>query len=130
MSLAKVRMGSERGFGFVFAGVFIVVAFFPLLGGGPVRPWALGIAGIFAGIAAFRPALLAPLNRVWFRFSLAVGNVMTPLVMGLIFVIVVIPTALLMKLLRKDPMQRRFARGTDSYWERREQQPGPMREQF
>lgn len=130
MSPAQIRMGSDRGFGMVFAGVFGLVALFPLLGGGQLRLWASGMATLFLAAALIRPAILAPLNRLWFRFGLALGRVMTPLIMGLLFVAVVIPTALLMKLLRKDPMQRRLSPAATSYWERREQQPGPMREQF
>lgn len=130
MSAAKIKMGSERSFGLVFAGVFGLIALLPLVQGHPVRLWALPVAALFLGIALICPALLAPLNRLWFRFGLALGRVMTPVVMGLVFVVAVIPTALLMKLLRKDPMQRRLLPEAASYWERRERQPGPMRDQF
>jgi hypothetical protein len=130
MSAAKIKMGSERGFGLVFAGVFAAAALLPLAHGHPVRLWPLPVAAVFLGLALIRPALLAPLNRVWFRFGLALGKVMTPAMMAALFVTAVIPTALLMKLLRKDPLQRRLSRDTATYWERREKQPGPMREQF
>lgn len=123
-------MGSERSFGLVFAGAFGVIAVLPLVHGHPVRLWALPVAALFLGLALIRPATLAPLNRLWFRFGVALGKVMTPVTMGLLFVIAVIPTALVMKLLRKDPMQRRLAPEAPTYWERRERQPGPMREQF
>lgn len=130
MSPTKIKIGSERSFGLVFAGVFAVVALLPLLHGHPVRLWALPVAALFLGVALIRPALLAPLNRLWFRFGLALGKVMTPVMMGLLFVGAVIPTAIAMKLLRKDPMQRRLSAAAATYWEPREQQPGPMREQF
>lgn len=130
MSPTKIKIGSERSFGLVFAGVFAVVALLPLLHGHPVRLWALPVAALFLGVALIRPALLAPLNRLWFRFGLALGKVMTPVMMGLLFVGAVIPTAIAMKLLRKDPMQRRLSADAATYWEPREQQPGPMREQF
>lgn len=130
MPPAKIKIGSDRSFGLVFAGAFGVVAMLPLVHGQAVRLWALPVGALFLGIALIRPALLAPLNRLWFRFGLALGRVMTPIMMGLVFVVAVIPTALLMKLLRKDPMQRRLLPGAATYWERRERQPGPMREQF
>jgi hypothetical protein len=130
MSPTTIKMGSERSFGLVFAGVFAVVGLLPWLGGDPLRWWAAVVAGLFLGAALVRPAVLAPLNRLWFRFGLALGKVMTPIVMGLLFVVAVIPTALLMKVLRKDPMQRRLSPGAETYWEPRDRQPGPMREQF
>jgi hypothetical protein len=130
MSAAKIKMGSERSFGLVFAGAFLIVALLPLLHGHAIRLWALPMGAMFLGLALARPAVLAPLNRQWFAFGLALGKVMTPVVMGLLFVVVVIPTALLMKAFGKDPMQRRLAPDAASYWEVREKQPGPMHEQF
>lgn len=130
MAVDKITMGSERSFGLVFAGVFAVVALLPLWHGHPVRWWAFAVAAVFLAAAVLRPVVLAPLNRLWFRFGLALGAVMTPVMMGLIFVLAVIPTALALKLLRKDPMQRRLSSDMPTYWERREAQPGPMREQY
>lgn len=130
MSAQRVKIGSERSFGLVFAGVFAIVGLFPLLHERPLRGWALGIGAIFLILAFARPALLAPLNRLWFRFGLALGAVMTPVIMGLLFVVAVIPTALALKLFRKDPLQRRLDPAAATYWERRDKQPGPMREQF
>lgn len=123
-------MGSDRSFGLVFAGVFAAVGLLPLLHDHAPRPWALGIGTAFLLVALVRPALLAPLNRLWFRFGLALGAVMTPVMMGLVFVMAVIPTALLLKLLRKDPLQRRLDPAAATYWERREAQPGPMKDQY
>jgi predicted membrane metal-binding protein len=74
--------GSERGFAIVFAVVFVLVGLWPLLSGGLVRAWALLIAAAFllAGFAA--PGILAPLNRLWFRFGMALGRIVSPVVMG------------------------------------------------
>lgn len=130
MTADTIRMGSERNFGLVFAGVSAIVACYPLLQGGPVRHWALAVAGAFLALALAVPRLLAPLNRLWFRFGLALGAVMTPVAMALLFAVAVIPTALVLKLFGKDPLQRRIDRAAETYWERREVQPGPMREQF
>lgn len=130
MSQAKIKMGSERSFGLVFAGAFALIGLLPLWHHHPIRWWALAIAAPFLLIALIRPAVLAPLNKLWFRFGLALGAVMTPVMMGLLFVVAVIPTALVLKLFRKDPMQRSLSREAATYWERREAQPGPMREQY
>lgn len=130
MGTGQVEMGTNRSFGLVFAGVFAVIGLLPLLHHHAPRLWALAIGAAFLLLAVVRPALLAPLNRLWFRLGLALGAVMTPVMMGLLFVAAVIPTALLLKLLRKDPLQRRFDPKAASYWERRERQPGPMKEQY
>jgi hypothetical protein len=127
---AAVRIGSERSFGLVFAGLFAIVAIYPSLSGGPVRVWALIMAAAFLVAGFGAPRLLAPLNRLWFRFGLALGKVMTPLIMAVLFVMAVVPTGLVLRLLRKDPLRLRLEPAARTYWEPRKTQPGPMRDQF
>lgn len=130
MAAGSIRMGSERSFGFVFAGVFVIVSLYPALHGGAPRIWALAFAAVFLVAGLVTPRRLAPLNRLWFRFGLALGKVMSPVVMGLLFAIAVVPTGLVLKLLRKDPLKLRLDRTAATYWERRKTQPGPMSDQF
>lgn len=125
--------GSNRGFGLVFAGVFTIVGLFPLIGGRDPRWWALAIAGAFAAAAFLWPALLTPLNRLWFRFGLLLNRIVNPILMGAIFFTTVTPIALLMRLSKKDPLRLKFDRAARSYWiERRPPGPEPqsMRQQF
>lgn len=125
--------GSERGFGIAFTAVFSIIGLLPLAFGEHPRWWALGAAGVLLGVTTLRPVILVPLNRVWFRVSLAVSCVTTPVIIGILFYGVVTPTGLIMRLLGKDPLRRRCDRNADSYWIRREP-PGPtpesMRNQF
>ena len=73
-----VNVGSERTFGIVFAVVFVLIAAFPLIGGHAPRLWALGV-GVFFLIAAFAfPAVLRPLNIVWYRFGMLCTKSLTP----------------------------------------------------
>ena len=127
------RAGSERGFGIVFAVVFTAVAFWPLMDGGPVSLWALAVGALFLAAGLWAPAVLRPLNRVWFLFGLALNKVVNPLVMGLLFYLTITPIGLVMRLLGKDLLHRRFDPQEKSYWiERRPPGPKPdtMRFQF
>jgi len=125
--------GSDRGFGLVFAAVCAIVGLLPLWHGGEVRIWWLGAAGAFLAAALAAPAILHPLNRLWFRFGLLLNKIVSPLVMGLIFFVVVTPAALAMRMRGRDPLRLKFDRGAGSYWIKREP-PGPspdsMRNQF
>ena len=101
--------------------------------GGAIRLWALIAAGVFAAAGLFAPALLWPLNRVWFLFGMALHKVVNPVVMGLLFYATITPMALVMRLMGKDPLRRRFDPAAKSYWiERRPAGPEPqsMRRQF
>ena len=119
-----VKVGSERGFGMVFAAVFIIVAAWPLVGGGEVRVWALGAAAAFLLAALAFPAVLRPLNLAWFRFGLVLHKIVSPVFLGLIFYLSVTPIALIMRLLGKDPLRRDFDPSMSTYWIERKP-PGP-----
>ena len=127
------KQGSPRGFGIVFAVVFAIIGLWPLMDGEGVRVWALAAAAVFLVLALMRPSLLAPLNRLWLGLGAILHRVVNPLVMGLMFFAVITPTALILKLIGKDLLCRRFSPGTQSYWIPR-QPPGPepqsMRNQF
>lgn len=129
-----VQPGSDRGFGIVFAVAFAAIALWPLTGeGGMVRWWAAGIAAAFLLIALVAPKALHRLNLLWARFAMALHRVISPVVMGLLFFAVAVPTGLLMRLLRKDLLRLRKDPNAHSYWIlRRPVGPSPesMRNQF
>ena len=128
-----VNGGSDRGFGVVFAVVFVAIGLFPLLNGGTPRAWALGVAAAFLVAALVRPALLAPFNRVWFKFGLLLQRVVNPVVMAVIYYAVATPTGLVLRALGKDPLRLRYDPNAQSYWIHRDPSgpaPESMKNQF
>jgi hypothetical protein len=115
---------SDRSFGFVFAVVFAIVAFWPLMTGSGSRLWALALAALLLVIAVARPRLLRPLNRLWFKVGIVLHHVVTPIVMGVIFVLGVLPTALFKRTRRGDPLRLDPSRRGKSNWVVRTP-PGP-----
>ena len=128
-----VAIGSDRGFGIVFAVVFTAIGLFPLIRGEPPRGWSLAAAGAFLAVALVKPAWLAPLNTLWFRFGLLLQRVAHPIVLAVIYFAVVTPTGLIMRALGKDPLRLRFDPDATTYWIPRDP-PGPepesMKNQF
>jgi hypothetical protein len=123
----KVELGTDRNFGLVFAGLFILVGLWPALRHAePVRWWALGLGGVFLALALRAAYLLAPLNRLWFRFGLLLHSVMSPLVMGLLFYGAVTPFGIVLRLLGKD-LLRLSRSDAESYWIERAP-PGPAKD--
>lgn len=119
--------GSDRGFGIVFAIFFTLIALLPLRSHHPVRWWALALAVLFLAIALLQPVWLRPLNRIWTKLGLLMGRVVSPVVTGLLFFLVVTPIGLLFRLLKKDPLRLASSAGTSTYWIVR-QPPGPAPE--
>jgi len=128
-----VKVGSEKAFGIVFAVVFAIIGLWPLIDGAPVRLWSLVVAGIFLVLAFLLPQTLRPLNLVWFRFGLLLHKVVNPLVMGFLFFSTVLPIAIILRMVGKDPLHRKFDAAAETYWIKRDP-PGPepdsMRHQF
>lgn len=120
----QIHSSSDRSFGFVFATVFMIIAIYPLLHAETIRIWAMVVSGIFLLLAAIRPQVLAPANRLWTKFGLLLHNIVSPIALGILFFLVVTPTGLLMRLLGKDPLRLRFDPAAGSYWIRRDP-PGP-----
>lgn len=129
-----VPQSTDRGFGLVFAGAFAVLAALSLYRGHMQSAIALaGASAVFLILALTCAAVLAPLNRLWFRFGLLLNRIINPLVMGLVFFTCVVPIGLVMRLLGKDPLRLRFDPAARSYWIVRTP-PGPppqdMKNQF
>jgi predicted membrane metal-binding protein len=128
-----VKAGSDRGFGFVFAGFFALVSALSWWRGHAGWHWTLPLAAAFVVVALVYPRLLAPLNKLWLKFGLLLYKVMNPLVLGLLFFVTITPIGLVMRLFGKDFLRLRLDREAKSYWIERTP-PGPppqsMKNQF
>lgn len=111
---------SDRNFGLVFAAVFTLIGVLPLLSGEPPRGMALVSAAVFALLAFLRPGWLHLLNRGWMRLGAMMSRVMNPVILGILFFGVVLPTGLFLRLIGKDLLRLRFDRQARSYWIDRE----------
>lgn len=119
-----IKTSSDRAFGLVFTAFFLFVGLWPLLHGQAWRLWALILAAGFALVSLTRPAWLAPLNQQWTRLGLLLHKIVNPIVLGLIFLLSIVPISLLFRLLGKDPLRLKRKPDATSYWIPR-QPPGP-----
>ena len=129
----SVKMGSSRAFGLVFAAVFLIIGFWPMLNAMPATLWALGISAIFLIISLIRPRLLNPFNRAWFWLGVFLHRIVNPIIMAFLYYLTVTPTALLMRFFGKRPLDLEFNDTVDTYWiQRRPRGPSPksMKNQF
>lgn len=117
---SEVQAGSERSFGIVFAVVFVILALLPLTSSKPPLYWAFAVAALFIVLALFAPNILAPLNRIWFKFGLLLHRIVSPVIMAVLFYLVITPTGLVMRLFRKDILRLRYDVDAGSYWLKRE----------
>lgn len=112
-----VKQPSERSFGLLFAGVSFLGGCYVIYKSLPMILAAIFfLAAIaFLLLAAFFQHLLRPLSRAWFAFGLLLGKVVSPVVLGVIFFLVITPFALVMRLAGRDALRVR-KHGARSYW--------------
>ena len=112
----EVAISSERAFGFVFAGVLTAAAALRAWRGHADAPVWLGIAILFALLALFWTAPLAPLNRWWMALGRALNAVVSPVLMAVLFLVSIVPIGALMRLAGKDPLRLRRDPSAETYW--------------
>ena len=129
MNQDDIKIGTNRSFGIVFFLVFITISFYPSLNGENIRIWSLIISIVFLALGLFNSKLLNPLNKIWFKFGLLLGKIISPIVMGIIFFLVVTPIALFMRLLKKDLLNLKFSK-KHTYWIEKSGPKSKMKNQF
>ena len=124
-----IKISSNRSFGIVFFLVFLLIALYPLIFGGEIRIWSISISLIFLILGLLNSNVLTPLNKIWFKFGIALGKTISPIVMGVIFFLVVTPIAITMRLLRKDVLNLKYNK-EKSYWIEKNGPKSKVKNQF
>lgn len=76
----------------------------------------MGVVLVILPLVAFAPTLLRPVFKLWLKIAHAIGWFNTQVLLTIVFILVFIPTGLLMRLFRKDPMNRKML-AEETYWE-------------
>ena len=124
-----IKISSIRSFGLVFFVVFLLISIYPLLHGQNLRFWSLIVAIIFLALGLLNSKILTPLNKVWFKFGLLLGSIVSPVIMSIIFFFVVTPISFVMKILGKDILNLK-RNNNNTYWVEKSGPKSKMKNQF
>ena len=124
-----IKISSNKSFGIVFFVVSLLIAIYPLINGGDIRIWSGIISFIFLVLGLLNSSILTPLNKIWFKFGIILGKIISPVIMAIIFFLVVTPTGLIMRILRKDILNLKYNQNK-SYWIEKEGPKSKMKNQF
>ena len=127
---SKIKISSNRSFGLVFFVVFLIVALWPLKNEEDIRLWSLVLSIIFFILGVLNSKLLTPLNKLWFKFGIFLGSIVSPFVMGLVYFLVVAPIGIFIRLLGKDLLKKNKIANASTYWIKRNKQHSTMKKQF
>ena len=127
--MTEIKISSNKSFGLVFFIVFLIIGTYPLIDNQNIRIWSLVIALIFLILGLINSNILTPLNKIWFKFGIFLGKIVSPVIMGVIFFFVVTPIAFIMKILKKDLLNLKF-NSEKSYWIDKNEPDSKMKNQF
>ena len=125
----KIKTSSNKSFGIVFFIVFLIIALYPLIKDGDIRLWSLIVSLIFLILGLINSTILTPLNRLWFKFGIFLGKIVSPIILGTIFFLIVTPTGLLLRLFGKDVINLKH-NNNNSYWIEKTGPKSNMKDQF
>ena len=94
------QLPTNRKFGWFFAALFVLLGAYAYW-----KLWAeVATAGfvilgvLFAVVTLVSPQLLSPLNRLWYGLGLALGKIVSPIVLGIFFFAIITPISLITRL--------------------------------
>ena len=125
----KIKIGSNRSFGVVFFIVFFLISIYPLFNNESVYYWSLILSLAFLILGLLNSKLLYPLNFIWFKFGILLGRIVSPIIMGVIFFLVVTPTSILLKIFGKDVLKLKY-NNSKTYWLDKNEPKSKMKNQF
>ena len=125
----NTKLPTNKNFGIIFSIVFLIIALFPLINDESLRIWSLIVSTVFLFLGLINSKILTPLNKMWFKFGLILGRIVSPVIMGVIFFLVVTPTAFIMRLVGKDLLNLKFNK-RKSYWIEKTDPKSKMKNQF
>ena len=112
---ARLTAAQGRRFGLTVGGAFLFLAALAWWRGHPTTLTILGSLGVvlcLAGLAI--PTLLGPVERAWMKLAHVISKVTTPIVMGLMYLLVLTPIGYLKRWFAGNPMVHEAK--ADSYW--------------
>ena len=120
---ARLSPKELRRFGVTVAIPLALLAGLGVWRGHSVLPMVLGaLAILLAGLALMAPRLLSPVHTVWMAGAQALGWFNTRILLGVVYFVVMTPTGIVMRLLGRDPLDRRL-HDRSSYWVARTRPP-------
>ena len=124
-----IKISSNRSFGIVFFVVFLLITLYPLTYSQDIRVWSAIISIIFLVLGLLNSKILTPLNKLWFKFGIFLGKIISPIIMGIIFFLVVTPIGLVMRIFGKD-LLRLKKDNSNTYWINRPNSESNLKNQF
>jgi hypothetical protein len=108
-----------RKFGLLFGVLAVAGGGYLLYRSNTMWVWLVGASAFFFISGLFATPILKPLYVVWMKFAFVLGWINTRILLGVFFFLILSPVAVVLRLLGKDPLDRRIDSSAKSYWKRK-----------
>ena len=122
------KLPSNKTFGLFFSAIFFLIYLWLLLKYQNNQSWLIILGLIFLTLGLLNSKILHYPNLFWIKFGNILGLVISPIVMGIIFFLVITPINIIMKIFQKDIIG--LEKKKHSYWINRSKDQKDMRNQF
>ena len=129
-SNVKIESSSNKSFGLLFSVIFLIIAIYPLINKGTINYLFIFIAVIIFLISILLPSILTIPNKLWFKFSLILGLLISQIILTLIYLVIVTPTGFFVRLTGKDILNKKINKQLKSYWIEKSESFSSMKNQF
>ncbi len=129
MKNKNVNVSSNRSFGIIFFFIFLIISIYPIIHNENLKIWSLIVSILFLFVSIFKSELLTPLNKIWIKFGLFLGKIISPIILSIIFFGLVTPIGILMRVFKKDLLNLKF-NNDKTYWIEKKGPKSQMKNQF
>ena len=123
-------MNRNQKFGLLFFIIFLSLSFFPFQLTISFNYIFFSIAIFFVIITILNLKLLGVLRNIWIKLGEYLGYIISPIVMGIVFFLIITPIGLVLKLIGKDLLRLKFDETNNSYWIKRDKDINSMKKQY
>ena len=123
------KIPSNKNFGITFSIFFLLIKIYIFINYEKLNLWLLSASAIFFILGITNSNLLLPVNKIWFKIGIFLGKIISPLVMGIIFFLVITPIGIILRIFRKDVLKLKFS-SDKSYWIDKDSLKSTMKNQF
>ena len=125
----KIKLPSNRIFGFFFGIVFFILGVF-FLKKKIISYFFLFLSIVFIFLGFLNSEKLKLFNFLWIKLGLTLGAIIAPIAIGFVYYFLISPISLLMRLVGQDPLKIKNKKKVKSYWIKRSSKINTMKEPF
>tara|TARA_B100000989_G_scaffold290507_1_gene263749 strand:- start:2512 stop:2895 length:384 start_codon:yes stop_codon:yes gene_type:complete len=122
------NINSNKSFGYVFSVFFLIVFAYLYIQTNKFFFVFLLLSILLFILGFFNSKILSPLNKIWIKFGILLGRIISPIIMGFIFFCVVTPIGVMLKLFKKDVLRLKL-KNYSSFWVNKDNK-SKMKDQF